>query len=400
MIKTALKSILKNRMRSLLTSLGIIIGVAAVIVMVAVGKGAQKKIQSEITSLGTDLLIIFPGTSRFGGVARGAGTEHLFTMAEVYQLRRQGSLLSAVSPIIRVQAQVIGGGKNWNTGVLGVATNYLQIRDWSLKYGRFFNAEDVAARRKVAVIGEVVANELFGDRDPVGQQIRIAKIPFLVIGELQKKGQSITGQDQDDLILAPSSSVLYHLRGGDNIDFIMASAVSQDAMYSAQAQVTSIMRQVHHLRPGQPNDFTVRNQEDFIKTATSTTEILTILLGSIAGVSLLVGGIGIMNIMLVSVTERTREIGIRLSVGARSSDIRTQFLAEAIVLSLAGGLVGILLALGMSYAIDKLTPLSTDVSPAVVLLAVTFSGAVGVFFGLHPARKAARLNPIDALRYE
>jgi putative ABC transport system permease protein len=400
LIKTAFRSIFKNRMRSLLTSLGIIIGVAAVVVMVAIGQGAQTQIRGQITSLGTDLLIIFPGTSRFGGVSRGAGSAQQFTMADVDRLRKQATLLRAVTPIIRVEAQVIGNGRNWSTTIMGVSPSYPVIRAWNLKFGRFFSEQDVIARRKVAVVGETVADSLFPGEDPIGHEIRIRNIPFTIIGELQRKGQSIGGQNQDDVVLAPSTTVLYHLKGGNYIDFIMASAVSEAEIYNAQAQVTTIMRQAHHLQRTEPNDFTVRNQEDFIKTAQSTTQIFTILLGSIAAISLIVGGIGIMNIMLVSVTERTREIGIRLSVGARGSDILTQFLSEAVVLSLGGGFVGIIVSLIVAYLIGHFTPLMTVVSPGIMLLAVSFSALVGIFFGLHPARKAAALNPIDALRYE
>jgi putative ABC transport system permease protein len=400
LVRTAFKSILRNRMRSLLTSLGIIIGVAAVIVMVAIGKGAQARIEAQISSLGTNLLIVFPGTSQFGGVSRGAGSANRFTMDDAEKLVQETTLLKAVSPIVRSGAQIIGGGKNWNTAVYGVADNYLSIKDWKLEYGDFFSERDLRSRKKVAVLGQTVANQLFPGEDPVGERIRIRNTPFDVIGVLDAKGQSVTGQDQDDVIIAPATTVLYHLKGGAYIDMIYASASSTDQMYQAQEEIRQAMRTAHRLQPGEDDDFTIRNQEDIIQTAAATTKTMTILLGGIAAVSLVVGGIGIMNIMLVSVTERTREIGIRLSVGARSSDILTQFLTEAVVLSLTGGVIGILVSFSISIIMNQFTSLKTVISPGVVFLAVTFSAAVGVFFGFHPARKAAALNPIDALRYE
>jgi putative ABC transport system permease protein len=284
--------------------------------------------------------------------------------------------------------------------VYGVSDNYLSIKDWKLEYGDFFSERDLRSRKKVAVLGQTVANQLFPGENPVGERIRIRNTPFDVIGVLEAKGQSVTGQDQDDVIIAPATTVLYHLKGGPYIDMIYASAVSADQMYNAQAEIRQAMRMAHRLQPGEDDDFTIRNQEDIIQTAAATTKTMTLLLGGIAAVSLVVGGIGIMNIMLVSVTERTREIGIRLSVGARSSDILTQFLTEAVVLSLSGGFIGIIVSFAISFLMSQFTSLETVISPGVVFLAVTFSAAVGVFFGFHPARKAAALNPIDALRYE
>jgi len=400
LLKAAFKSILKNGLRSLLTSLGIIIGVGAVIVMVAIGEGSQAQIENQIASLGTNLIIVFPGASRSGGISRGAGSFNRFTFADVEKLQREATLLSAVSPVVRSGGQIIGGGKNWSTTIYGVSPEYMTIRNWQLERGEFFTERDVRAQRKVALLGKTIADELFAGQDPVGEKIRIRDTPFTVIGTLKAKGQSGMGQDQDDVVLAPATTVFYHLKGGRNIDMINASGISTARMAEAQEELRVLMREAHRLEPGEDDDFGIRNQAEITDAASETSRVMTLLLGSIAGVSLVVGGIGIMNIMLVSVTERTREIGIRLSVGARSSDVLIQFLAETIVLSLIGGIIGILLAAGVVLALNKLTSLNALINPGIVFLAFFFSGAVGVFFGFYPARKAAGLNPIDALRYE
>ena len=400
LLKAAFKSILKNGLRSLLTSLGIIIGVGAVIVMVAIGEGSQAQIENQIASLGTNLIIVFPGASRSGGISRGAGSFNRFTFADVEKLQREATLLSAVSPVVRSGGQIIGGGKNWSTTIYGVSPEYMTIRNWQLERGEIFTERDVRAQRKVALLGKTIADELFPGQDPVGEKIRIRDTPFTVIGTLKAKGQSGMGQDQDDVVLAPATTVFYHLKGGRNIDMINASGISTARMAEAQEELRVLMREAHRIEPGEDDDFGIRNQAEITDAASETSRVMTLLLGSIAGVSLVVGGIGIMNIMLVSVTERTREIGIRLSVGARSSDVLIQFLAEAIVLSLIGGIIGILLAAGVVFALNKLTSLNALINPGIVFLAFFFSGAVGVFFGFYPARKAAGLNPIDALRYE
>jgi len=400
LLKVAVKSILKSRMRSLLTALGIIIGVAAVVVMVAIGDGAQIQVEQQIASLGSNMIIVFPGSITSGGIRMGAGSINRFTMEDVDKIRNEATLVKAVSPIVRSGGQVIGGVGNWSTQILGVAPNYLDIRDWSLSSGDFFTDKDMISRAKVAVLGKTVVTQLFPDVDPIGQQIRIRNVPFKVIGVLSAKGQSAVGSDQDDIIFAPATTVLDRLSGGRYISFIQASAVSTDQINTAQNEITSIMREAHHLNPGEDDDFTVRNQAEITDAATQTSKILTILLASVAGVSLIVGGIGIMNIMLVSVTERTREIGIRLSVGARTSDVLTQFLTEAIVLSLAGGFLGVLLSFAITLILNAYTSIMAVIRPEIVLLAVCFAGMIGIFFGFYPARKAANLNPIDALRYE
>jgi putative ABC transport system permease protein len=400
LLKVAIKSILKSRMRSLLTALGIIIGVAAVVVMVALGDGAQIQVEKQISSLGSNLIIIFPGSISSRGIRMGAGSINRFTMEDVKRIRDEATLIKAVTPVVRTGGQVIGGVGNWSTQIQGVDPDFLEIRDWPLASGDFFTQKDMISRAKVAVLGQTVVQQLFPNEDPIGQQIRIRNVPFRVIGVLTAKGQSAMGSDQDDIIFAPATTVLDRLVGGIYISYIQASAVSTSQIDAAQAQLTQIMREAHHLNPGEDNDFTVRNQAEITQAATETSRILTILLASVAGVSLIVGGIGIMNIMLVSVTERTREIGIRLSVGARTSDVLIQFLTEAIVLSLAGGLIGVLLSFGIVLILNQYTGMMAVISPEIILIAVSFSGIIGIFFGFYPARKAANLNPIDALRYE
>jgi putative ABC transport system permease protein len=400
LLKVAIKSILKARMRSLLTALGIIIGVAAVVVMVAIGDGAQKQVEQQISALGSNLIVIFPGSSTSGGINMGAGSINRFTMDDVNKIQDDATLIKAVSPIVRSGGQVIGGSGNWSTQVQGVSPNYLDIRDWRLASGDFFTDKDIVSRSKVAVLGQTVLKQLFPNDDPIGQQIRIRNVPFKVIGVLTAKGQSSFGTDMDDIIMAPATTVLDRLTGGRYITYIQASANSTDQIDAAQDELKTIMREAHHLYPGQDDDFTVRNQAELTQAATATSQILTILLASVAGVSLIVGGIGIMNIMLVSVTERTREIGIRLSVGARTSDVMIQFLTEAIVLSLAGGLIGVLLSVGIIFILNNYTSMAAVISPTIIFISVGFAGIIGIFFGFYPAKKAANLNPIDALRYE
>lgn len=399
-LKVAAKSIMKARMRSLLTALGIIIGVAAVVVMVAIGDGAQLKVEEQIASLGSNLIIITPGSSSTSGVRGGAGTFNRFTFEDVDKIKNEATLINGVSPLVRSGGQIIGGIGNWFTQIQGVSPDYLDIRAWGLQSGEFFTERDVMARSKVCVLGADVAKNLFPNDDPVGQQIRIRNVPFKIIGVLKAKGQTAVGTSNDDVILAPSKTVLDRLSGGRFISSIQVSAVSTEKIPDAIKELRSIMRESHKLSPGEEDDFTIRDQADLSETATETSRILTILLASVAGVSLVVGGIGIMNIMLVSVTERTREIGIRLSVGARASDILIQFLTEAIVLSLSGGIIGVGLSFLITYLINNYTDQTAYIKPEVIMVAFGFAGAIGIFFGFYPARKAAALNPIDALRYE
>jgi putative ABC transport system permease protein len=401
LLKAAYRSIMKNRMRSLLTSLGIIIGVSAVIIMVAVGQGSQKSIKEQITALGSNMIVVFPAHSMMGGVARGAGSVQTLTLDDVEDLQEQVTLIDGISPIVSTGGQVIGGGNNWSTAIVGVFPEYLEIRDWKLNYGQMFTEADMRSRKKVAILGQTVAQELFGESDPTGEKIRIVNTPFTVIGVLEEKGQNPMGRDEDDAILAPATTVLYRLKGGgEYINMINLSAVSLEAMDAAQEEVRTILRASHRLDPVEEDDFTIRNQADLTEAATSTMETMTLLLGAVAAVSLVVGGIGIMNIMMVTVTERTREIGIRLAIGARGSDVLLQFLAEAVVLSLAGGLIGILMAFGTSFVLNTFSPIRVFIQPGIVLLSFFFAGSVGIVFGFFPARKAAAMNPIDALHYE
>jgi len=397
---SAFRALQRNKLRSFLTMLGIIIGVGAVIAMLAIGQGAEYSVKEQIAALGTNVIMIFPGAQQQAGVRTSAGSAVTLTEDDATAISRECPAVQYLSPGSMAGGQVIAGNLNWSTAIQGVGGDYLTIRDWSLEYGEFFTDQDIKGAAKVCVLGRTVADNLFPDSSPVDQTIRIRNVPFKVTGVLSKKGQNAMGQDQDDVIIAPYTTVIRRLSHWPNLRFILVSAASMNDMTTAQTQITELLRMRHKIQPYDADDFTIRNQTDLAATATATTQILTILLASIASVSLLVGGIGIMNIMLVSVTERTREIGIRMSIGARGRDILTQFLIEALVLSLLGGFVGIVLGTVGSSVISSLAKWPTIVTAFSIALSFGFSIAIGIFFGFYPARKAALLNPIDALRYE
>ncbi|HTN69846.1 MAG TPA: ABC transporter permease [Methylomirabilota bacterium] len=398
--RIALRALARNKLRSFLTMLGIIIGVGAVIAMVAIGEGAKKRVQEQIASLGTNLLVILPGTVTLGGARTGFGGRQSLLPSDAKAIMDEIPIVSGASPVLRQVQQVIVGDQNWSTQVQGVAPEFQQIREWQVEEGRFISQADVESTAKVALIGQTVAYNLFGDNDPVGAIIRIKKIPFRVIGILGAKGQSGNGTDQDDVVMIPYTTMMKLVMGVTYIQQIIVAAVSADTTQEANNQIASLLRQRHKLRQGADDDFMIRNLSDIAEAASNSATVMAVLLGSIASVSLLVGGIGIMNIMLVSVTERTREIGIRMAVGARSRDIMLQFIVEAIVMAASGGIIGILLGIGSSSLIKYLAELPTLIRPDIIAISFLVSGTVGIFFGFYPARKASQLDPIDALRYE
>ena len=400
LIIVALRSITRNRMRSLLTMLGIIIGVASVIALVALGEGSQADITAEIDSMGTNLIIVVPESADSHGVRGAAGSSTSLSLGDAEAIEQQVASVANVSAEIRLSEQVVAGNTNWNTSVQGVSESFLAIRNYEVVQGTFFSRRDVTAKAKLAVLGQTVVDELFAGKNPVGSRIRIRNVPFQVIGVLGEKGQNGMGTDQDDVILVPAPTALYRLSDGKTVRGILVSATAPAKIDEAKVAVAAVLRKSHHLRDNQENDFSLRDQSEITDMASQVTGTLTLLLGAIAGVSLMVGGIGVMNIMLVSVTERTREIGIRLAIGARSGDILLQFLIEAVILCLCGGVIGIVAGLGTAFVMGELMGTGVVVNPSVILLSVGFTLAVGVFFGFYPARKAANLNPIEALRYE
>lgn len=401
-MRVALRALARNKMRSALTMLGIVIGVCAVIAMVSVGQGAEQQVQQQIESFGTNTIFISAGSpSRgHGGMRMGSWAVKTLTMEDMEALLREVPLLREAAPGVMDSAQVVYGNQNWFTRLMGTTSNYFRVRNWPVEAGSMFTEDELSAAANVCVLGKTVAQLLFGDEDPVGKTMRIKNMPFRVIGVLTPKGQSGMGDDQDDRIFAPYTTVQKKLKGQDWLQFISASAVSREASVAAVPQIEGLLRERHHIRAGEDNDFQVRTQSEVADLAQATGRIMTLLLASIASISLLVGGIGIMNIMLVSVTERTREIGIRMAVGATEDDIQRQFLVEAVTLSLLGGVSGIALGIIFSILISNFLQWPTLVSPAAVAMAAAFSAGVGIFFGYYPARKAARLDPIEALRYE
>jgi putative ABC transport system permease protein len=402
-VKISLRALRVNKMRSALTMLGIIIGVGAVITMLAVGSGARQQISDQISSIGSNLIIILSGASTAGGVRMGSGTQPTLTLEDLEAIIKECPAVKDAAPILSGVSQIVYVNQNWSTSVIGTTPNMLNVRDWPLSAGRPFNTDDIKSATKVCLLGQTVIDNLFGGIDPLGQIVRIKKVPFKVIGVLERKGQTPTGQDQDDTIYVPVTSAQKKLFGQifpGMIRSIMVKAKSTDALPDAEKQITDLLRQRHRIGLKQENDFTVRNLTQMMQAAEQSAKIMTLLLGAIASVSLLVGGIGIMNIMLVSVTERTREIGIRMAVGAKTWDIRLQFIIEALTLSLIGGTVGIIAGVGGSTVLSMVAGWATIVSPFSILLSFGFSGLVGIFFGFYPAYKASLLNPIDALRYE
>ncbi|MBI2986538.1 MAG: ABC transporter permease [Deltaproteobacteria bacterium] len=400
-LRIALRALKRNKLRSFLTMLGIIIGVGAVIAMVAIGEGAKALVRAQIATLGTNVLVILPGTATQGGVRTGSGGVRTLVDSDARAIMDEVPSVALASPTIRRTEQVVAGNLNWATVIQGVAPEIQQIRDWQVgEEGRFINQADVDNAGKVALIGQTVANNIFGNEDPIDGVIRIRKIPFRVIGVLGAKGQTGHGTDQDDVVMIPYTTMQKRIMGITHVQGIVVSAVSAEKTQEAQVQITALLRQRHRIPPDQDDDFFVRNLSDIAEAASNSARVMAILLGSIASVSLFVGGIGIMNIMLVSVTERTREIGIRMAVGARKKDIMLQFIVEAVVMAAIGGALGILLGISSSSVINRMMQWPVLIRADIIGVALLVSGGVGVFFGFYPAQKAANLDPIDALRYE
>jgi len=402
-VKISFRALRVNKMRSALTMLGIIIGVMAVIVMLAIGAGARKAIGDSIASMGSNILIVMSGAHTAGGAHLGSGSLPSLTLLDAEAIVDNCPAVQEVAPMHNGGAQVVFGHQNWTTQITGSTPSMIAVRDWSIQRGRNFTEQESKTAAKVALLGQTVVDNLFGDMDPVGQVIRIKDVPFLVIGVLAPKGQSMMGQDQDDSVIVPITAAQKKLFGTSfpgSVRMAMVKAVDADSLDKAQEQIERLLRQRHHIGPHQDDDFEVRNLTQVMETFQQAVSIMTLLLGAIASISLLVGGIGIMNIMLVSVTERTREIGIRMAVGAKVWDIRLQFIIEAVTLSITGGAVGILIGIIISELVTRFSPLTALISASSILLGFGFSALVGIFFGFYPAYKASQLNPIDALRYE
>jgi len=402
--RAAARALRRNKLRSVLTMLGIIIGVAAVIAMVSIGQGADAAVQEQIRSLGTDMLMVVPGATTSTGVRSGWGGVSTLTVADAQAIKKECSAVQEVSYFKRAVVQVVAGDKNWSTAAQGAPPSFFHVRDWPVVLGSEFTEHDEDGASRVAILGQTPVDQLFGPgQNPVGSLVRIKNVPFRVVGVLEAKGQAMWGQDQDDVILIPFSTAERRVLGTGflgTVDTILATAESSHEVSEASDQITALLRQRHRIQATQDNDFTVRNLEEFARASQTANQVMSNLLLSVAAISLLVGGIGIMNILLVSVTERTREIGVRMAVGAKSRHILLQFLVEATALSMVGGIIGALVGIGAATIISRLASWPTLVSPPAVMGAILFSGAVGIFFGFYPARKAASLDPIQALRYE
>lgn len=401
LIRIASKALQRNKLRAFLTMLGIIIGVAAVITMVAIGQGSKKSIQDSIASMGSNMLTVRPNSNVAAGARLDATTVQSLTLADVTALQKQAHYLSAVSPGISTKGQTINGSQNWPTTIQGVSPAYLDIREWPLKDGIAFSDEDVTSAAKVCLIGQTVATNLFpGGESPVGKIIRFNAVPFKVIGLLSTKGENAFGQDQDDIVLAPYTTVMKRILSTIYLQNIYAAAIDENSADKAVDEMSQILRASHRLRSTDQDDFLVRSQAELLNTFSSTSQLLTVLLTAIAGISLIIGGIGIMNIMYVSVTERTKEIGLRMSIGARGIDILLQFLLEALLISITGGVIGVLLGVTAARLVTLLLSWPTLVSESSILLSFLVCAITGIFFGYYPAQKASRLDPIEALRYE
>jgi putative ABC transport system permease protein len=403
--RIAVRALRVNKLRSTLTMLGIIIGVGAVIAMVAIGAGAQARVAEQLQALGANMIFVFPGSTTSGGFRMGAGSSISLTEDDAWAIQREVPGVVVAAPTMRGTGQLVWGNLNWSTVIVGVTPEYFDARDWPTASGRVFSQDDVDGAGKVAILGQTVAQSLFGETDPIGQTVRVKKLLCTVVGVLESKGQNTWGQDQDDVIIIPLSTAKRKVLGisqanARSVNGISVKVADNEDLKEVEQGMRDLVRQRHRLQPGQDDDFGIRSAAEMVQTKDEQAQLMTKLLMSIASVSLLVGGIGIMNIMLVSVTERTREIGLRMAVGARGRDILTQFLVEALTVALIGGSIGVVAGLTASFALAYLGEWRTVISPAAMLLAFTFSGLIGIFFGFYPARKAAGLNPIDALRYE